>query len=314
MQRGWRSLMTPLLFGLILCLAGSLLPAGCKKAAQESGGGHFAVVTDQAGREVALADSPQRMISLSPSNTEIAFALGLGDRVIAVTDYCNYPPEAEEKEKIGGFSTPSLEKILELEPDLVLAGEIHGELLSQLGELGLTTLVLIPGTLEEIISATMLLAEASGMIASGETLVASIQERVDQVQAQLGGLKETEKARVYYEVYSDPVMSAGAGTTIDEIITRAGGVNIFGDVAEDYPKVSTEMIVERQPGVILFPNFHGTAGLMLQTMAERPGWKSIPAVQENRAYAVDDDCFARPGPRIGEAVEEAARLFYPDRF
>ncbi len=313
MKTRWRLPLSPLLPGLAFGLALFLLLAGCH-ATQDSTANFFAVVTDQAGREVTLADSPQRMISLSPSNTEIAFALGLAGRIVAVTDYCNYPPEAAEKEKIGGFSTPSLEKMLELEPDLVLAGNMHEALLPQLEELGINTLVLVPGTLEEIATAIILLAETAGINEQGEALVASMRERIDQIRVPLAGLAETEKVRVYYEVYSDPLMTAGAGTIIDEIIALAGGVNIFGDVAQDYPKVSAELVVERQPEVILFPNFHGTAGLMQQTMAERTGWRSIPAVQEDRAYAVDDDCFARPGPRIVEAVEEAARLFYPDRF
>lgn len=298
---------------LVVVVAGLLFLGGCA-AEKESISAPFAVVVDQVGREVTVGQAPARIISLSPGNTEIAFALGLADRVAGLTDFCNYPPEAKEKAKVGGFSKPSLEKILELEPDLVLAGTMHEEMVAQLEELGLAVLVLAPGNLEEIYGSLMLVATVTGNTAEGEALVKSMRERVEGVRARLASVKAEDKPRVYYEVYSDPLMSAGAATVINEIITLAGGVNIFSDVAERYPKVSAEVVVERQPQVILFPNFHGSADLMLEKMADRPGWESIPAVRENRAYAVTDDSFARPGPRVVDAVEEAARLFYPGLF
>lgn len=274
----------------------------------------FAVVTDQAGREVTVQKVPARIVSLSPSNTEIVFALELADAVVGVTDYCNYPPEVEAKARVGGFSTPNLELILELEADLVLAGSLHEELIPRLEEMGVPVLVLAPASLADVYASLMLVAEVTGSTERGEFLVADMKERVGRVQAVLGSLSEDEKVAVYYEVYSDPLMSAGAGTLISEIITLAGGRNIFADVAEQYPKVSAEIVVERQPQVILFPDYHGSAEIMAEQMTERPGWESIPALRENRAYAVHDDAFGRPGPRVVDAIEQAARLFYPELF
>lgn len=271
-------------------------------------------VTDQMGREVVLEGAPARIVSLSPSNTEVAFALGLGDRLVGVTDFCNYPPEAEEKESIGGFAGPNIERIVELEPGLVLASTIHREEVPRLEELGLAVLVVESATLIELYASISLIAEITGVEAAGQSLIASMQSRIAAVEDIVGTVDPGERIPVYYEVYSDPLMSAGRDTFINEIITLAGGTNIFGDVEESYPQISAEVVAERQPMVIFFPDYHGTADLVFDNMAGRPGWESVPAVINNRIYAISDDTFARPGPRVVEAIEEAARLLYPDLF
>lgn len=271
-------------------------------------------VTDQMGREVTIERIPQRIISLSPSNTEVAFALGLGERIVGVTEYCNYPPEALEKDIVGGFSTPSIEKIIELEPDLILASTIHEEEVPRLEELGIPVLVVEASSLNELYASMSLVAEITGVISAGEEVIASMQQRIQAVQDVVSVIDDEDKIRVYYEVYSDPLMSAGSGAFITDIITLAGGINIFGDVDENYPQISAEVVAERQPDIILFPDYHGTADLVLEGMADRPGWESVPAVLEFRVYAMSDDTFARPGPRAVEAIEEAARIFYPGLF
>lgn len=271
-------------------------------------------VTDQMGREVTIEGIPQRIISLSPSNTEVAFALGLGERIVGVTEYCNYPPEALEKDIVGGFSTPSIEKVIELEPDLILASTIHEEEVPRLEELGIPVLVVEASSLNELYASMSLVAEITGVISAGEEVIASMQQRIQAVQDVVSVIDDEDKIRVYYEVYSDPLMSAGSGAFITDIITLAGGINIFGDVDENYPQISAEVVAERQPDIILFPDYHGTADFVLEGMADRPGWESVPAVLEFRVYAMSDDTFARPGPRAVEAIEEAARIFYPGLF
>jgi iron complex transport system substrate-binding protein len=274
----------------------------------------FAVVTDHVGREVTVREIPEKIVSLAPSNTEIAFALGLAEQVVGVTDFCNFPPEAKTKPKVGGFADPNLELILELGADLVLAGSLHEEFIPQLEERGIPVLVLAPASLEDLYSSIVLVAEASGKTDRGEALVAEMKKRVENVQTVLSALSDEEKVTVFYEVYSDPLMSVGAGTMIDEIITLAGGNNIFGDLAEQYPQVSAEAVVERQPQVVLFPDYHGSAEIMLEQLAGRAGWQNIPALREGRVFTVQDDLFSRPGPRVVEAIEQAAALFYPHLF
>ncbi|MDW7739364.1 MAG: cobalamin-binding protein [Bacillota bacterium] len=272
------------------------------------------VITDQMGREVVIEEIPQRIISLSPSNTEIVFALGLGDRVVGVTEYCNYPAEALEKDIVGGFSTPNIEKIIELEPDLILASTIHEEEVPRLEELGIPVMVIESSTVADLFVSIQLVAIVADVPEAGESLVSSMQDRINAVGSVVAEVDQDEKIKVYYEVYSDPVMTAGQGAFINEIITLAGGINIFGDINENYPQVSAEVVAERQPDIILYPDYHGTADLVLDSMAGRPGWESIPAIQNSRIQAASDDIFARPGPRIVEAIEEAARLFYPELF
>ena len=272
------------------------------------------VVTDQMGREVTIVGIPERIISLSPSNTEIIFALGLGDRLVGVTEYCNYPPEVQEKEIIGDFANPSIERIVELEPDLVLASTINEKEVPHLEALGIPVLVVEPSMLFELYASISLVAEITGVTITGETLIVSMQQRIQAIEEIVAVIAAKDKVRVYYEVYSDPLMSAGQDAFINEIISLAGGVNIFGDVNEGYPQISAEVVAERQPQVILYPDYHGTAETVMEAMADRPGWESMPAVMDNRIYAISDDIFSRPGPRVVEAVEAAARLFYPELF
>jgi len=272
------------------------------------------VVTDQMGREVTVVGVPERIISLSPSNTEVSFALGLEERIVGVTEFCNYPPEAQEKAIVGGFDSPSIEKIVELEPDLILASTIHDEEVPRLEEMGYPVLVVESSRVEELFESMALVAEVAGVEQAGEELINSMQERIAVVQDKVADLDSEDRVRVFYEVYSDPLMTAGAGAFIDEIISLAGGENIFGDVADNYPQISAEEVADRQPDIILFPDYHGTSSMVLEEMAGRPGWESVPAVENNNIHAISDDTFARPGPRIVEAIEEAAELFYPDKF
>ncbi len=272
------------------------------------------VVTDQMGREVIIKGVPERIISLSPANTEIVFALGLADNLFGVTEYCDYPPEAQEKDIIGDFVSPSIEKIIELEPDLVLASTMHEEQVHRLEELEIAVLVVEPGSVEELYDSISLVAEMTGATTAGEELIASMQERINAVQDAVGTIDPEDRVKVYYEVYSDPLMSAGPGAFVHDIITLAGGINIFGDVNEDYPMISSEAVVEMQPEVILFPAVHGTAASVSGMLLDRPGWESIPAIKENRVHVVSDDSFANPSTRMVDNIEEAAKLFYPDQF
>jgi len=312
---------TSALIMLVVLLILSLMISGCDSSGELNGSEEIheeseteevadeageVTVTDQMGREITFTTVPQRLISLSPSNTEIAFALGLSDRIVGVTEYCNYPPEAQEKEIVGGFSTPNLEKILELEPGLVIASTIHVEEVPRLEEMGIPVLVIESITMVDLFTSISLVSEVAGVPENGEELIASMRERIEAVEAVVGQIPE--------EVYSDPLMSAGSNAFVNEIITLSGGINIFGEINESYPQISAEVVAERMPDMILYPDYHGTADLMEETMAARPGWESVPAVLNGNIYAISDDTFARPGPRVVEAIEEAARLFYPDLF
>lgn len=275
---------------------------------------NFAVVVDQIGREVVIPSAPERVISLSPSHTEVAFAIGLGNSIVGVSNYCNYPEEALAIDKIGDFSSPNMEMIVGLEPDLVLAGNMHEETVRKLEELGIPVLVLVPESLEGVFGAMALMAEATGKSQEAEAVISNIKDRINIIESKVGSIPEEDRVRVYYEVYSNPLMSAGGDSLINEVIFLAGGKNIFGDVAESYPKVSEEVLLERDPQFILFPEEHGTEGFDAEKIVARPLWDQITAVKENNVYGVASDAVSRHGPRLVEAAENLAAIFYPQAF
>ncbi|NLP36131.1 MAG: cobalamin-binding protein [Firmicutes bacterium] len=297
---------TCLVFVLVLVM---LAAVGCSQSAEKEAEGPFVTLVDQTGREVVIEKKPETIISVSPGNTEIAFALGLDDLIIGVTDYCNYPEAALAKEKIGGFTTPNVEKIVDLKPDLVFCGNMHEELAAQLEELGLTVITLAPKTMEEMYEAVELAGKATGYEDKAAELVANMQSRIAAVQEKLSAITENERVRVYYEVYSEPLMTAGGASLINEVIKHAGGINIFADLNEDYPMVSEEMVLTRDPEFILYPLFHGSEEL---NIPGRPAWQGVTAIKNENVHGVTDDSTSRPGPRLVDAVEEMFCVFYPD--
>lgn len=311
------------IWGLILLLI-LLVVSGCASSPGETGSrgggekqlgdGFPLTVKDSCGRQVELLRKPERIISLAPSNTELLFALGLAERVVGVTEYCNFPPAALDKPKAGSFSEPYLEQIIALQPDLVVASEllVSGEKLEQLENLQFPVLVLHPDGIEEVGQTLEMLGSVTGEKEKAELLVAEMKARLAVVQEKLQQLPTERRVRVYYEVYADPLITAGRISIVHEIIETAGGKNIFADVQAAYPQVSSEAVIARDPEIILFPNQHGTEGILAQEIINRPGWGTITALQEEKIFGLEADKFSRPGPRLVEAVEELARIFYPE--
>ncbi len=297
---------------VVALLTGPLL-SGCANEKTPQTAGEITLV-DHMDREVLIDGEVERIISLSPSNTEILFALGLGDRVVGVTDYCNYPPETAEKESVGGYDNPNIEVILTLGPDLVLAGIPHEEALSRLEERDIPVLVLEPQTVEQVYETIRTVGAAAGVKEAAETIVSEIEQQVDSVREKLAALDDGEKIPVYYELYFDPLMSIGNRSFINEVITWAGGRNIFAGIDDNYPTVSPEAVAEKNPLVILYPDDHGTAEMVLEQFYERPGWIEMAALKEKRIYGINSDLINRPGPRVGQIIQEVAALFYPELF
>lgn len=297
----------------LVMLFALILSAGCG-VVNKSESENFAIVTDQMEREVSVKSAPQRIVSLSPSNTEIAFALGLGDKMVGVTDYCNYPEEALKITKVGGFSTPNMETVLALQPDIVLAGDQHEEQVKKLEEMNIPVLVLVPESMDQVFEAMTMVGKAAGVSQEADALISDMKNRLITIKSQVGSVPEQDRVRVYYEISSDPLMSAGSTSIINEVIYLAGGKNIFADVAERYPKISQEVLIERDPQFILCPGSHGSEAFNPQEIAARPMWNKITAVKEDKLFSVNADTISRPGPRLIEAVENLAAIFYPDKF
>ncbi|WP_418791835.1 ABC transporter substrate-binding protein [Phosphitispora sp. TUW77] len=301
----------------LMLLAVLIFASGCgavKGSNGESNRNYYAVVVDHMGREVSIESEPKRIVSLAPSNTETAFALGLGSRIVGVTDYCNYPEEALKIDKVGGFSNPNTEAVIALTPDLVLAGNMHDEQVKKLEEMGVPVLVLNPESMEETFEAMIMIGKATGNSKEADAVIDDMKARLKNIESKISSIPEEERARVYYEVSSDPLMSAGSASLINEAITLAGGKNIFADVDERYPKVSEEVLIKRDPEFILFPGSHGSSSFDPQEIAARPLWNEITAVKENNLFDVSADKISRSGPRLIEAVEKLAKIFYPELF
>jgi len=268
---------------------------------------------DDLGRPLNIEEIPQRIISLAPSNSEILFALGLGDKVVGVTEFCNYPPEVLETEKIGGFTTPDIEKIIALQPDLILAGSIHAaEVIPALEERGLTVFALAPENLDGILEDIRMVGKITGREEEASELVSQMETRIKAITDKTSNLKN--RPRVFYITWHDPLWSVGSGPTIDELIENAGGVNIFQDIT-GHKMVNLEEVIARNPEVIIACTGHGEAEGKPFEWAEKEPWlEGTEARKNNRVYQIDADLVSRDGPRIVDALEWLAYFIHPDIF
>ena len=271
-------------------------------------------VTDQLGRTVTLEQLPQRIISLAPANTEILYALGLGDRVVARTDYCNYPPEVKEKPSIGGFSDPNLEKIISLSPDLVIAANIHEkQVIPQLEQKGIKVLALNPKTIDEVLAAITLVGQVTGKQNESSELVNNLQKRIKAVTDITDKLTAEQRPKVLYIVWHDPLMASGSANFQDELIKKAGGVNIITD--EGYPSISLEVVIQADPDIILAGVGMGEGmDAPLKFAQQEPRLQGVAARQNGRVEGVDSDIVDRAGPRMIDALEKFAKLIHPELF
>lgn len=272
-------------------------------------------ITDQSGRVVKLVKIPERIISLAPGNTEILFALGVEDKVVGVTDYCNYPPEAKEKPRMGGFSTPNLEKLVAASPDLVLATSIHQKMVvPRLEEMGIPVVILNPKTLDEILGSISLVGRVTGKEKEASGVVAGMRTKIKSVTDKTDNLLQTQNPRVLYITWYNPLMTAGLGTIQDELIQKAGGINIARGLSGQ-ANISLESVIAANPEVIIAGVGMGTGNdAPLQFARTDPSLTNTDAVQHNRVYAVDVDLAGRSGPRITDALEQFAEFIHPELF
>ncbi len=271
-------------------------------------------VLDSVGREVAISEKPERIVSLAPSNTEILYACGLESKVVGVTTFCNYPEEVENKEKIGGFSDPSMETIVSLEPDLVLATTMHTKYLDEMENLGLTVLVMNAGSVKEVMDEIQLVGKVSGNVKEAEDVVTSMQSKIDEVKEALKDISEDEKVRVFYLLWDEPIMTIGPNTLLNDVVTLAGGVSVSSDADTDYPIYSLEVLVDKDPEAIVYTVMGSGGGIDPEKLKTQDGWSTISAIKNDRIYGIDDDLMSRPGPRIVDGIMETAKALYPDCF
>jgi len=270
-------------------------------------------IVDDLGRPLNIEEIPQRIISLAPSNTEVLFALGLGDKVVGVTEFCNYPPEALEMEKIGGFTTPDIEKIIALQPDLILAGSIHAaEVIPALENIGLTVFALAPENLDGILEDIRMVGKITGEEDEASKLVAQMETRIEAITDKTNNLEN--RPMVFYITWHDPLWSVGSGVTIQELIEKAGGVNIFQDIT-GHKMVNLEEVIARNPEIIIACTGHGEAkDEPFKWAKKEPRLMVTEANKNNTIYQIDTDLVGRDGPRIVDALEWLAYFIHPEIF
>lgn len=266
---------------------------------------------DDLGRRIYLAQSPSRIVSLAPSVTETLFALGVGGLVAGVTQFCNYPAEAQAKPKIG-YPHPNLESLLALQPDLVLAPRefIQTDALIKLEQLKIPVFVLEAKSIEDIIAHITTLGRMLDRPSVADALTGRIRERLTALRARMEILP---KRRVLYVLNSDPLMTVGPGSFIHQMIEMAGGVNVAVDATSPYPRLGLEAVLRQDPEVILFP----VGQVETIPEAEQRAWRrwgTMSAVKHERLATVPTDLVNRPGPRIAEGLDALARAIHPEAF
>lgn len=303
----------PVLQGLLALLIIALV--GCAGAKAPEGAVPKPVsVVDDAGRTVEIAKMPPRIVSLAPSNTEILFALGLGDRVVGVTDFCDYPEEAKAIEQVGTYFEPNIEKIFSLSPDLVLAiADLPEDIIAKLEELGIPAPILNPSDLEGILADIQLVGKATGAEKEAEALVAEMRGRIAVVTEKASEVKERPK--VFCEIdATDPSKpwATGPGSFMDAMIRLSGGASVAADAESPWVQLSAEEIIAKDPEIIILAD--SKYGVTAESVRERPGWEVITAVKEGAIFNIDDDLISRPGPRIVDGLEAVAKIIHPELF
>ena len=264
---------------------------------------------DDARREVRLAALQRRMVSIAPNNTEILFALVLGERVVAVDQYSDFPAEAAAKATLGSYVDPDLEGIAAATPDLLRGTGIHEQtVVPELEALGLPVAVVEPIDLEEVFAGIGLVGRLTGEEARATALVCDLLARVDAITERIAG---APRPRVFFEL-SPELHTAGPGSFVGDLIARAGGDNIAAGAGEEWPQLDAEVLVAANPEVILLADHE--AGITSETVRARPGWQGVSAVETGRIVAIDPDPTNRPGPRVVDGLEAIARALHPDRF
>ncbi len=264
--------------------------------------------------------TPKRIVSLAPNITETLFALGLGDRVVGVSRFCDYPAEVKSIAQVGGFLDPSYEAIVGLEPDLVVLLTSHRDARRELEKMKLRVLVTPEETIAGIWESVRLIGETCGVPDEADRLLTQLTERTHAVEAATAGLS---RPRVLVCIGRDmdtgtiaSVYAAGKKTFYDEIIDAAGGINVLGDPSVPYPQLSAEGVIELNPDVIVdLINMIPPGGKTPDEIAHQ--WKTLPrvnAVTTGRVHVIVGSHALRPGPRYVQFLEEIARLLHPEAF
>lgn len=279
-------------------------------------------VIDDVGRNVTITSyPPERIVSLAPSCTEILFALGLGDKVVGVDTYSDYPSEVPERVEngnltiVGSFADISMETVVGLEPDLIVAtGGVQRVVVENLEGLGQPVIVLYPNKFDGVLADISLVGKVTGQTDEAEAIVTDMQNRAQEIAEKV---QSASRPRVYVEVsFNGGFWSFGADAYASELIEMAGGVNVFSNVSGGHISVSSEQVIGANPEIIIVSKgaMATAAGLTPDTIRGRSAWKDISAVKNNQIYQIEETTIVRGVPRLIEGLEDFAEIIHPELF
>ena len=293
----------------------SALPSASPSASAPAHSVYPLTLIDDAGRQVTIPAAPTRIVSLAPSNTEIACALDACDDVVGVTDIDDYPAQVADVEDVVIAAVVDVEKVVAADPDLILAAGNEftpTAVIDQLTDLGYPVLALYPQDLEEVYGDIALVGQAIDAIGAADELVTSLRARADAVATAVAG---ADRPRTFYEVavFEGSIYTAGADSFLASLITLAGGEPILGDALST--AIQLEDLISADPELILLGDATYDATVTAQSVAARPGWGDMTAVKDGRIVVVLEDLvITRPGPRIVDGLEALARAIHPELF
>ena len=267
--------------------------------------------TDSKGRQVKVPDHPERIISMDPSVTETLYELEVDDRLVGVTDYCNYPVNVSSKTSIGGFSTPNMEIIVSLNPDLIISAAWNEESVALLEDKGFAIVIILAETLEEIIYNIGVIGNLTDAETKGAEIVNTLTTNMESITNKTSTLNENVTVDCYFEIWETPMVAGGA-SFIDDMITKAGAINLFSNLQLVWPTVQHEWIIGSDPDVIFITEH--SAPYYSQDVCSRTGYDVVNACINARVYLCLDDIYLRTGPRIIMALENMTRYLYPFLF
>ncbi|MCO8121056.1 helical backbone metal receptor [Stieleria sp. TO1_6] len=271
------------------------------------------ILTDRLDRQVRIASPATRIISLSPATTELLFALDLGPAVVGATKHCNFPAAALTIPRVGSGTLESinLEAIVAAKPDLVLCKwDTHQPLLQSLERMQIPALAIGPQSLDELFEEAGWIGQLTGRESQADALVAAMTARRQKLTGIAQRLRPDPAVKVFYEVWDDPLMTAGPDSFIDEIMSMAGLENIIQDTTIRFPRISAETVLRGDPDLILAPTTH-FLDVDIDEIRARPGWDSVTAVQQGNIHLISGDEISRCGPRVLDALAEVILAAYP---
>jgi iron complex transport system substrate-binding protein len=261
---------------------------------------------------LSRAQAGPRYISLAPSTTEILFALGLDREIAGVSSYCNYPEKARTKRSVGDFSNPNMETIIALKPDYIFCtGLEQDQAITELRRFGLKVYVADPASIKELFDSITAIGAITGKVREADSIIRQMRSEIAEVSSKVERIPLEKRMKVFIEIWNQPLMTAGAGSFIDELVTTAGGINVARDVVRPYCNISPEKVVSFNPQCIIMAYMDKEPAQKI--IDGRLGWDKIDAVKNNRVYNdINPDILLRPGPRITRGIEEIYKRLYKE--